>query len=132
MLSNSSGSFSIKKPRHTNPANYSLPPRQSKDDILNPIITSEDVIKGDLKNLYTSTSSGFRNQPYDLGWRTYKDLADHANMHVINNTFGASGQESRDKLLQHQTLMFNGMLSGMSFLRAHKYALRFGPKPVNT
>lgn len=128
MLQNSSGPFSRKTPRFTNPANFSLPPREPIDDILDPIVSEEDFANDDLHNLYSSTSASFRNQAYDLGWRTYKDLADHANQHVIDGTFG-TGPEAEKKILEHQTLMYNGMLSGMSFLEAHKYALKLGPSP---
>ena len=129
MLQNTSGPFSRKTPRSTNPANFSLPPRQQIDAVIDPIISQEDFARGDLRNLYTSNSASFRNQSYDLDWRTKQDLADHEHMHVREQTFG-TGPEAQEKILEHQTLMFNGMLSGMSFLEAHKYALRVGPKPL--
>lgn len=131
MLQNSSGPFSRKTPRSTNPSKFSLPPRTQLDNITDPIVSEQDMKNDNLSNLYTSTSSGFRNVSYDLDWRTYKDLAEHADNHIINNTFG-SDPEGQKKLLEHQELMFNGILAGMSFLESHKYALRVGPKPVNT
>jgi len=126
---NSSGAFSLKTPIGTNPADFSLPDRQPKDDFLDPIVSSDDYANGDLHNLYTSTSASFRNQPYTLDWNTERDLADHANQHIINGTFG-QGDDAYFKLLEHQTLMYNGMMAGMSFLEAHIYALKVGPKPV--
>lgn len=135
-LFNSSGPFSKKTPRDisgrelTNPALFGIASRLPKDDIIDPILTQEQVDKGDLHNLYISPTVSFRNVPFDLGWRTYQDLAEHANMHVKNNTFG-TGQEGYDKLLMHQDLMVDGMLSGMSFLEAHKYALKVGPAPIH-
>lgn len=126
---NSSGPFSRKTPRHTNPALFSLPPRQEIDNLIDPNITPEQIDNDDLSNLYISPVAGFRNVSYDLGWRTYQDLAAHSNMHVINKTFG-EGIEAEQKLIQHQELMYNGMMAGMSFLEAHKYALRVGPSPV--
>ena len=131
---NSSGPFSRKIPRSvsgresTNPALYSLPDRQDKDNLIDPLLTSEDVAKGDLRNLYISPVAGFRNTSYDIGWRAERDLAEHANNHVLNNTFG-TGPEGEKKLLEHQTLMYDGLLAGMSFLESHKYALRIGPQP---
>lgn len=133
---NSSGPFSRKRPRSvtgresTNPALFSLPDRQDKDNLIDPILTSEDVAKGNLKNLYASTMSGFRNTSYDIGWRAERDLAEHANNHVLNNTFG-TGLEGEKKLLEHQELMYDGLLAGMSFLEAHKYSLRVGPDPIS-
>ncbi len=126
---NSSGPFSKKTPIGTNPALFSLPERQEKDNLIDPILTSKEIARDDLSNLWISTMTGFRNQRYDLDWRTYKDLAEHANMHVINKTFG-EGPDAQEKLLNHQEFMYNGMMAGMSFLEAHKYALRVGPKPL--
>ena len=131
---NSSGRFSKKTPRTTgpeitNPALYAIPERQDKDNIIDPILTSNDIRKGDLSNLYISPVSAFRNTSYDLSWRTYRDLAEHSNMHVINKTFG-DGIDAAKKLDMHQELMYDGLLAGMSFLEAHKYALRVGPQPV--
>ncbi len=127
-MNNSSGPFSRKQPRSTNPALFSLPPRQEIDNILNPIVSEDDMAKCDLRNLYSSTQSSFRNQSWQLDWRTERDLADHADWHVKNNTFGG-GPEGFNKLLDHQTLMYNGMLAGLSFLKAHEYALKVGPQP---
>ncbi len=123
---NSSGPFSRKQPRSTNPANFSLPDRQQKDNFLNPIVSEDDMANCDLRNLYSSTQSSFRNQSWQLDWRTERDLADHANDHVKNKTFS-----TMDELLTHQTLMYNGMLAGMSFLKAHEYALKVGPQPAH-
>ena len=129
MLQNSSGPFSRKPPKGTNPAKFSLPGREPIDDIIDPIVTSEDVINGKLDDLYTSPMSTFRNTSYDLDWRTYRDLADHSNFHVQNQTFG-SGSEGEKKLFIHMELMYQGLLAGMSFLESHKYSLRLGPQPT--
>lgn len=131
-MQNSSGSFSLKTPHHTNPANYSLPDRQPIDQLLNPIVTGEDLENRNLQNLYTSNMSQFKNTSYDIGWRYEKLMAEHSNFHVTNKTFGDSNTiEGYEKLLNHQTLMYNGILAGMSFLESHKYALEKGPKVVN-
>ncbi len=130
MLQNSSGPFSKKTPKGTNPANFSLPDKQEKDEWLNAKLYSEDVEAGNLNNLWTSNETDFRQSQYDLGWETYKDLADHANWHVQNNTFG-SGEEGYRKLFMHQELMYEGMMAGMSFLEGHEYSLKKGPSPVN-
>ncbi len=135
-LQNSSGPFSRKTPKDisgrdlTNPALFGIASRLPKDDLIDPQLTSEDVVRGNLKNLYISPVAGFRNTSYDLNWRTYQDLAEHSNDHVRNNTFG-TGEVGREKLLEHQSLMYDGLLAGMSFLESHKYALRLGPAPVN-
>lgn len=135
-LSNSSGGFSKKTPKDvsgrdlTNPSLFGIASRLPKDDLIDPELTSNDVARGDLHNLYISPVAGFRNTSYDLGWRTMQDLAAHSNEHVINGTFG-SGQEGLEKLRAHQELMYNMLLAGGSFLEAHKYALLHGPKPVN-
>ena len=126
---NSSGPFSFKTPRGTNPALFSLPEYQPKDELINPLLTSNQVARGDLHNLYISPVATYRNTGYVIGWETERVLADHANQHIINSTFG-TGQEAMQKLIQHQTLMYNGLLAGMSFLESHKYALRNGPSPV--
>ena len=134
-LYNSSGPFSKKTPRDvsgrimTNPSLFGIASRLKKDDLIDPELTSDDVAKGDLKNLYISPVASGRNTAYEVGWRTMQDLRDHANMHVKAGTFG-SGDEGLQKLLAHQTLMYNGLLAGMSFLESHKYALRLGPAPV--
>ncbi len=134
-LSNSSGGFSKKTPKDvsgrdlTNPELFGIASRLPKDDIIDPILTSEDVAKGNLDNLYISPVASFRNTSYDIGWRAEQDLADHSNFHVIHETFGP-GEEGMQKLLIHQELMYDGILAGMSFLEAHKYALRRGPNPV--
>ncbi len=130
MLSNSSGPFSKKTPKGTNPALFSLPPREPKDNLIDPILTCEQIEAGNLDNLYVSPETDFRNVSYTLDWRTMKDLADHADDHVRNNTFGG-GEEGFEKLFLHQELMYEGMLAGMSFLEAHEYALRKGPQPVH-
>ncbi len=126
---NSSGPFSRKTPNSTNPANFSLAPRQEIDNLIDPELTSEDIVRDDLQNLYISPVAGFRNTSYDISWRTYQYLAEHSNYHVEHKTFG-SGKEGMQKLLKHQELMYDGLLAGMSFLNAHKYALKLGPKPV--
>lgn len=127
---NSSGPFSFKKPRGTNPALFSLPEYQPKDELIDPLLTSDQVARGDLHNLYISPVKSFRNTAYVIGWETERVLADHANQHIINGTFG-TGPEGIQKLIEHQTLMYNGLLAGMSFLESHKYALRNGPSPVS-
>lgn len=135
-LQNSSGRFSKKTPRHTNPANYSIPDRQPIDQLIAPILTSEDVLTGNLQNLYISPVASFRNTSYDISWRAKKDLGDHSDYHIRNNTFGTSNPnpilaaEGGQKLLLHQELMYDGLLAGMSFAKSHTYALRFGPQPV--
>ncbi len=141
-LQNSSGPFSRNTPRDvsgrplTNPGLFGIPDRQEKDNLIDPKLTSEDIAKGDLRNLYISSVVGFRNTPYEVSWRTMNDLRDHANMHVKNNTFGTKNldpklaDEGLQKLLVHQELMYDGLLAGMSFLEAHKYALKLGPAPV--
>ncbi len=126
---NSSGPFSKNRPIGTNPALFSLPHRQEIDNLIDPNITPEEIAHNNLSNLYISPVAGFRNQSFDLDWRTYQDLAAHSNMHVVNKTFG-EGVEAYNKLKQHQELMYNGMMAGMSFSEAHKYALRVGPKVV--
>ncbi len=134
---NSSGPFSKKTPKQTNPANFSLPPREEKDNLIDPKLTSQDIVDGDLDNLYISPVASFRNTSYNIGWRTMQDLAEHANQHVINNTFGTSNsnlelaEEGNFKLFIHQELMYQGLLAGMSFLDSHKYALKWGPQPVH-
>lgn len=130
MFHNSSGPFSRKTPRHTNPEKYQLPPREPIDAVIYPIVTSKNVVDGNLKNLYTTPMAGFRNTSYVVSVQLMRTLAAHANMHVLANTFGSDfiGQK---KLLEHQTLMYNGLLAGMSFLESHKYALKFGPQPIN-
>lgn len=130
MLHNSSGAFSRKTPKHTNPANYSLPPRQPIDNLIDPKLTSEDVAVGNLDNLYISPVAGFRNTSYDLSWRTYQDLAEHANWHVENNTFGG-GEDGYRRLFIHQELMYEGLLAGMSFLESHEFSLKRNPIPVH-
>ena len=130
MISNSSGPFSKKTPKHTNPADYSLPEYQEKDNLIDPKLTVEQIKSDNLDNLWISPQTDFRNVSYDLDWRTYKDLADHADWHIRNNTFG-SGPEGMQKLFVHQELMYEGMMSGMSFLEGHNYALKKGPKPIN-
>lgn len=126
---NSSGPFSKNTPIGTNPAVFKLPPRQEIDEIIDPNITPEQVANDNLINLYISNVTAYRNQSFDLDWRTYKDLAEHSNMHVINKTFG-DGPIASQKIIEHQELMYNGMLAGMSFSQAHKYALRVGPIPA--
>jgi hypothetical protein len=133
-LHNSSGPFSRKAPRHqgrqsTNPALFSLPERQEIDNLIDPKITTEDLAVGNLRHLYSSPESQFRNTSYEIGWQAQRDLADHANQHFINGTFG-TGEEGRLKTIEHQTLMYNGMLAGMSFGESHRYALAKGPQPV--
>lgn len=130
MLQNSSGPFSKKTPKGTNPSLFSLPERQPKDNLIDPLLTCEQIESDNLDNLYVSPETDFRNVRYDLDWRTYQDLADHANQHVIDNTFGG-GSEGYEKLFLHQELMYEGMLAGMSFLEAHIYALKKGPQPVH-
>ncbi len=138
---NSSGPFSRKTPKDvsgrdlTNPALFEIASRLPKDDLIDPELNSIDVARGDLHNLYVSPVAGFRNTSYDVSWRTYRDLAEHSNNHILNNTFGTSSlnpvlaAEGMQKLLEHQTLMYDGLLAGMSFLESHKYALRLGPEP---
>ena len=127
MLNNSSGAFSKKTPKHTNPAEYSLPDLEPADHWLNAKLYSQDVADGHLNNLWTSNETSFRNVSYDLDWRTYQDLAEHSDWHVKNNTFG-SGQKGYDKLFIHMELMYEGMIAGMSFLESHNYALKKGPQ----
>ncbi len=135
-MQNGSGSFSRKTPRSqgrkdTNPAIFSIPDRQPKDNLIHPLLTSDDIENDNLDNLYATTESGFRNTRYDLDWRTLQDLAEHSNFHVVHNTFG-SDELGMANLLMHQELMYDGLLAGMSFLRAHKYALKVGPTPINS
>ncbi len=130
MLNNSSGPFSRKTPKQTNPALFSLPDRQPFDQWMNAKLSSEEIAKGNLNNIWSSNETDFRNQPYDLDWRTYQDLAEHANWHVEHNTFGG-GEEGYRKLFIHQELMYEGMMAGMSFLEGHQYALKRGPQPVH-
>lgn len=111
---NSSGSFSLKTPKHTNPEIYRLPDRQPKDNLLDP------------QTLDSSTMWAFRNTPFVISDEMTRDLAEHSNFHVRNKSF-STGLE----LLQHQELMYQGILSGLSFLKAHEFALRNGPKPRN-
>ena len=127
---NSSGLFSRKTPRHTNPQIYQLPTRLPKDNIIDPIVTDKDVITGNLKNLYSTPMASFRTESYVVSVELMRTLAAHSNMHVANNTFG-TGFEGQKKLLDHQSLMYDGLLAGMSFLESHKYALKNGPSPIN-
>lgn len=127
---NSSGPFSRKTPRHTNPQIYELPPREPIDVVIKPIVTNEDVVVGRLKDLYSTPMASFRTESYVVSVELMRTLAAHSDMHVAANTFG-SGIEGQKKLLEHQSLMYDGLLAGMSFLESHQYALKNGPAPVN-
>ncbi len=115
---NSSGPFSLKTPRSTNPGIFRLPDRQPIDDIIDP------------QSLDSSTMWAFRNTPFVISDAMMRDLAEHSNFHVRNKSFG-TGPKADLELLQHQELMYQGILGGLSFLKAHEFALRNGPKPIN-
>lgn len=121
-IQNTSGPFSRKDPKFTNPAIYGIPDKQAKDEWLQP---NSDITK--------SPFLSFRNVDFMLTNGQINALAEHYNMHIKNNTFGTSDSslESMDKLLEHQELMAFKMLDGWGFDKAHKWAIKNGPSPVN-
>ena len=51
-------------------------------------------------------------------------LEEHRRFHLLLGDFGSVAN-----LNAHMALMLEGMLNGLSFMQAHSFALKFGPKP---